>query len=86
MSNQKGELTWSHSILIAGIVIRSSEWSEFIYSARRIQPKELSSTDSVPRTKISPFRNHLARVAGGIVLPGLKKSETAVYGYNPALS
>ena len=36
LSNQKGELTWSQPFLIAGFVVRASEWTEFFYSARRL--------------------------------------------------
>ena len=43
-----------HVLLIAVFVVRPSERSEFVYSARRLKPKELSSID-FPRTKISPF-------------------------------
>ena len=54
LSNQKGELTWSHPFLTSGFVVRASEWSEFSYSARTLRSKELSSIDFA-RTKISPF-------------------------------
>ena len=54
LSNQEGELTWSHSFLIAGFVVHASEWSEFLYSARMLKPEELSLID-FPRRKIHLF-------------------------------
>ena len=54
VKQKKGELACSHSFLFASFVDRTSELSEFIYSARRLQPKELSSIDFL-RTKISHF-------------------------------
>ena len=54
LSNQKGELTWSHSLLIAGFVVHASEWSEFLYTARMLEAKELLLID-FPRRKIHPF-------------------------------
>ena len=50
----KCELTWSHSFLIAGFVVCASEWSEFEYSTRRLQSKEILSID-FPQIKMSPF-------------------------------
>ena len=54
VKQKKGELACSHSFLFASFVDRTSELSEFIYSARRLQPKQLSSIDFL-RTKISHF-------------------------------
>ena len=55
LSNQKGELTWSHSFLIVSFDVRALEWSEFmhVHSAKRLQPKELSSIDFIAKENFS---------------------------------
>ena len=55
LSKQKGELTWSHSFLIVSFNVRALEWSEFmhVYSAKRLQPKELSSIDFIANENFS---------------------------------